>query len=216
MPEPGEMRGTGRAGAGQETILHQILIFHGEVRRMIYLETPRLLLRGWKESDVEPFAKINEDPQVMRYFPKTLSRAESHQMYQKIESEFRECGNGLYAVEKKENGEFIGFIGFHRATFPADFTPCIEIGWRLKKEAWGNGYATEGAAACLQYGFSTLGFDEVYSFTADVNTPSKNVMTKIGMKFIKYFHHPNVDVNSPLSKHVLYHITSDEAKGDKQ
>ena len=174
---------------------------------MIYLATTRLRLRDWQESDLEPFSQLNADEQVMRYFPKTLSTEETKEFYLLIESEFKEHGFGLYAVETKVNGDFIGFIGFHRATFHADFTPCIEIGWRLKKEAWGYGYATEGAVACLDYGFANLGFNEVYSFTADINTPSKKVMTKIGMRFIKMFHHPKVEKGNPLSPHVLFHTS---------
>lgn len=173
---------------------------------MIYIETSRLILRDWKDSDLEPFCQLNADEQVMKYFPKTLSEKETNELYEVIVSEFLDCGFGLYAVESKENNEFIGFIGFHKATFDADFTPCIEIGWRLKKEAWGRGYATEGAKACLTYGFDTLGFKEIYSFTADINVPSKNVMNKIGMSFIKMFDHPKVERSSELSKHVLFHI----------
>lgn len=173
---------------------------------MIYLETSRLLLRDWEEADLEPFSRLNADEQVMRYFPKTLSPEETHGFYQSIVAEFKECGFGLYAVEVKERKEFIGFIGFHRPTFESDFTPCVEIGWRLKKEAWGKGYATEGATACLQLGFNQLGFDEVYSFTATINTPSQNVMTKIGMSYLKLFDHPRVEKDSPLCKHVLYHV----------
>jgi ribosomal-protein-alanine N-acetyltransferase len=164
-----------------------------------------LQLRDWEETDLEPFSGLNADEQVMRYFPRTLSTEESNGFYQSIIAEFKECGFGLYAVEVKETKHFIGFIGFHRATFEADFTPCIEIGWRLTKEAWGKGYASEGAAACLQYGFNNLGFKDVYSFTADVNTPSKNVMIKIGMDFVKMFHYPKVEKDSDLSKHVLFH-----------
>lgn len=174
---------------------------------MIYLETARLQLRDWKETDLAPFRRLNADEKVMTYFPKTLSFEETDVFYKLIISEIKECGFGLYAVEEKTNNEFIGFIGFHRATFEADFTPCIEIGWRLKKEAWGKGYATEGAASCLKYGFTVLNFSEVYSFTADVNQPSKNVMRKIGMDFIKTFDHPNVEEDSPLKKHVLFHIS---------
>lgn len=173
---------------------------------MIYLETSRLRLRDWIETDLEPFSALNADDEVMRYFPSTLTNEETLRFYHSILDEFKECGFGLYAVEEKETKEFIGFIGFHRALFEAEFTPCIEIGWRLKKEAWGKGYATEGAAACLHYGFNELGFSDIYSFTADINTPSKNVMRKIGMNFMKTFNHPKVEKDSPLNKHVLYHI----------
>lgn len=173
---------------------------------MIYLETSRLRLRDWIETDLEPFSQLNADEEVMRYFPSILSNGETLKFYQSILAEFKECGFGLYAVEEKETNEFIGFIGFHRALFEAEFTPCIEIGWRLKKEAWGKGYATEGAAACLHYGFKELGFSDIYSFTADINKPSKNVMRKIGLNFMKTFNHPKLEKESPLHKHVLYHI----------
>src|SRR5690606_29831698 len=159
---------------------------------MIVLETSRLILRDWQHSDLEPFCHLNADEEVMNFFPKALTTEQTMTLHQVIVTEFKEYGFGLYAVEVKETNEFIGFIGFHRATFDADFTPCVEIGWRLKKEAWGKGYATEGAKACLQYGFSNLGFNEVYSFTADINTPSKNVMKKIGLNFIKTFDHPKI------------------------
>lgn len=109
-------------------------------------------------------------------------------------------------MEVKESKEFIGFIGFHRPSFEADFTPCIEIGWRLKRDAWGKGYATEGAKACLKYGFTELNFKEVYSFTAKINKPSEKVMKKIGMQYVKEFDHPKLEPNNKLCKHVLYVI----------
>jgi ribosomal-protein-alanine N-acetyltransferase len=173
---------------------------------MIYIETDRLILRDWEDSDIEPFSAINKDKEVMRYFPRTLTDEESISLYNRIIAEFKEYGYGLFAVQEKSTNAFIGFIGFHRATFEADFTPCIEIGWRLAKEAWGKGYATEGARACLRYGFDQLGFEEVCSFTALINDPSKNVMGKIGMSFIETFHHPNVEADSPLNEHVLFKI----------
>jgi ribosomal-protein-alanine N-acetyltransferase len=172
---------------------------------MIYLETTRLRLRDWSESDLEPFRRMNADERVMTYFPKTLTAEETDAFYRSIQAEFAECGYGLYAVETKEREAFIGFIGFHRPTFEADFTPCTEIGWRLREEAWGQGYATEGAAACLAYGFRELGLRDVYSFTAGINEPSRNVMAKIGMNFVACFRHPKVAADSPLSRHVLFH-----------
>lgn len=173
---------------------------------MIYIETERLILCDWQQVDLEHFSEMNADEDDMKIFPKTLSKEESDAFGQAIIAEIEEYGFGLYAVEVKETNEFIGFIGFHRATFESDFTPCVEIGWRLKKEAWGKGYATEGAKACIQYGFEELGFDEIYSFTADINEPSKNVMRRVGMEFIKEFDHPRVEADSSLRKHVLYRI----------
>ncbi|MBY7143916.1 GNAT family N-acetyltransferase [Virgibacillus sp. NKC19-3] len=174
---------------------------------MIYIETARLQLRDWKATDIDPFVRLNADEQVMRYFPKTLLPEETYALYKTIRTAFHEYGFGLYAVEEKQSGAFIGFIGFQHAQFEADFTPCIEIGWRLKKEVWGKGYATEGATACLQYGFTALNLQDVYSFTAEVNAPSKSVMQKIGMNFMKTFEHPNVHQDSWLRQHVLFHAS---------
>lgn len=173
---------------------------------MIYFETQRLIFRDWEERDLSEFRAMNKDPEVMKYFPKALSDGETQAFYDRIQDEFRDSGYGLYAVETKHNGEFIGFIGFHKATFEADFTPCVEIGWRLKRAAWGNGYATEGAKACLDYARRELGFDKVYSFTAKINLRSENVMKKIGLKKISEFNHPVLDDSSPLMVHVLYAV----------
>lgn len=171
---------------------------------MIYFETERLVFRDWTESDLLEFQKMNKDPEVMEYFPKVLSDDETGELFDRIRSEFQTSGYGLYAVETKHDGQFIGFIGFHKVTFEAHFTPCIEIGWRLKRESWGNGYATEGARACLNYGVSKLGFDRIYSFTAKVNLRSESVMRKIGMKKVSEFKRPGLDADSPLCEHVLY------------
>ena len=173
---------------------------------MIYFESERLLFRDWKEEDLLVFREMNKDPLVMKYFPKVLEEDETDSFYQRIKEEFKTSGYGLYAVEVKETRKFIGYIGFHKATFPSTFTPCIEIGWRLTSTAWGKGYATEGAKACLLYGFSKLNLSEVFSFTAKINLPSENVMKKIGMTKITEFDHPNVSKSSPLRSHVLYEI----------
>lgn len=172
---------------------------------MIYFETERLCFRDWIENDKEEFIKMNKDPEVMKYFPDVLEPSESEIFLSKIKEEFTEKGYGLYAVELKESGSFIGYIGFHLSTFEADFTPCVEIGWRLKKEAWGKGYATEGALSCLRYGFETLKFKEIYSFTAEINGKSKKVMKRIGLHYLKSFQHPKLE-EGVLKKHVLYYL----------
>ena len=121
-----------------------------------------------------------------------------------IQAELDEKGYGVYAVELKSSGSLIGLLGFHWADFKADFTPCVEIGWRLVPEAWGHGYATEGARACLEHGFARLGLDRVYSFTACVNLPSQAVMQRAGMRKTAEFNHPKVAPDSVLYPHVLY------------
>lgn len=173
---------------------------------MVYFETQRLVFRDWKEQDLNEFRIMNKDSRVMKYFAKTLTEEETDGFYNRIQEEFKNYGYGLYAVETKHNKEFIGFIGFHWANFVSQFTPCIEIGWRLKYDAWGNGYATEGAKACLKYGLEILKFNKVYSFTSKINLPSENVMKKIGMVKVMEFEHPNIMEGSPLRQHLLYSI----------
>jgi len=173
---------------------------------IIDIETPRLLLRRWRETDFDAFAKINANKDVMRFFPDVYDKERTKQLYDIIQEEFQELEYGLYAVEEKSSGNFIGFIGFHWARFDVDFCPCVEIGWRLDKDYWNRGYATEGAKACLKHGFARLGFDRVYSFTAVENVPSQRVMQKIGMRVYKYFEHPEVPEENPLRPHVCYVI----------
>ena len=171
------------------------------------ISTERLGLRRWVESDIKPFAEMNMDSEVMKYFPKTLTYLETIEMVQRIDLHFTRNNFGLFAVEDKLNNEFIGFTGFAVPTFEASFTPCVEIGWRLKKEKWGQGYATEAALACLNYGFDTLHFDRIVSFTSLVNTKSIKVMEKIGMLYEADFDHPRIEGSSILCRHVLYQIS---------
>ena len=178
--------------------------------KKIELETERLLLRQWQEKDLDIFTAMNQDDEVMRYFPNKRTAAQTKEFYEIISKEFSEYGYGLYAVEEKCSGDFIGFVGFHHANMEVDFCPCIEIGWRLDKQYWGKGYATEGAKACLKHGYETLGFDKVYSFTANQNTPSQRVMQKIGMRFEQNFEHPDIAENHPLRPHICYSIDKSE------
>lgn len=173
---------------------------------MIYIETPRLLLRDWKEDDIEPFAKMNSDSDVMKYFLKPLTSDESLDFYNRIQAEFAEYGYGLYAIEKKEDGVFIGYTGFHRIAFNTDFAPGIEIGWRIRYKDWNKGYATEAANACLLYAKNYLPFSTVYSFTSVPNKASERVMQKIGMENAGNFLHPVVPDGHPLKEHILYKI----------
>lgn len=173
-------------------------------------ESSRLGFRMWKESDRELFTKMNGSKEVMRYFPKTLDSKETDDFLNRVQSHFEENGYGLWAVELKDTKEFIGFIGLLNATFEAHFTPCVEIGWRLDDKYWNKGYATEGAKACLEYGFKNLKLDTIYSFTAEINKPSENVMKKIGLKKVGEFKHPKVGDGNPLKPHVLYKIDRKE------
>jgi [ribosomal protein S5]-alanine N-acetyltransferase len=149
---------------------------------------------------------MNQDPEVMRYFPRPNTAAETMAFITRINTFFDEYGYGLFALELKATGEFIGYTGFAKPRFESWFTPCVEIGWRLKRDAWGQGYATEAAKGCLDYGFQELGLDRVYSFTALSNTPSERIMQKIGMERVGEFDHPMIEAGHPLQRHVLYYV----------
>jgi RimJ/RimL family protein N-acetyltransferase len=182
------------------------------VTALTELETERLLLRHWRAEDRLPFARLNEDPVVMEYMPKSLTRAESDAFADRIEAQFASDGWGLWAVEVKGGPEFIGYVGLWPASFEAAFTPAVEIGWRLAADQWGRGYAPEGARAVLDDGFNRLGLDEILSFTATTNVRSQRVMDKIGMRHDPSddFDHPALAVHSPLRRHVLYRLTRTE------
>lgn len=151
------------------------------------------------------FTAMNKDPEVMRYFPSTLSDSETETLYNTIEKEFA-CNNwGLYAVEIKATGEFIGYVGLHAIGFEADFTPGIEIGWRLAAAHHNRGYATEAAKAVMRLA-KEHGIKRLYSFTARPNGPSERVMQKIGMAKVGEFNHPKLPADCPLLAHVLYRI----------
>jgi RimJ/RimL family protein N-acetyltransferase len=171
------------------------------------LTTDRLLLRQWKDSDYEPFAAMNADPVVMEHFLAPATRAESDAVIERSKAAFAERGFGLWAVEVKETGQFIGFTGMAVPRFEAHFLPAVEIGWRLAKDAWGNGYATEAARASLAYAFGPAGLEELVSFTATTNKPSQRVMERIGMTYVEDFDHPRLPAGHRLQRHVLYRIT---------
>ncbi len=168
--------------------------------------TKRLCLRRWCEADILPFTQMNKDTEVMKYFPKKLNAAETKEMVERINACFNKNGFGLYAVEKTGTGEFIGFTGFAIPKFNSFFTPCIEIGWRFSKENWGQGFATEAAKACLQYGFDHLQFKKIVSFTSVTNQRSERVMKRIGINYVADFDHTNIAKNNKLCRHVLYEI----------
>jgi RimJ/RimL family protein N-acetyltransferase len=175
-------------------------------------ETERLVLRDWREGDLAPFAALNADPVVMEHFPATLSREESDAFARHIQGNLDEWGFGLWALEVKATGAFIGFTGLTRQTFPAHFTPAVEVGWRLARDAWGQGYASEAARTALDVGFDDHGLVEVVSMTTTTNLRSQRTMQRLGMTRdpTDDFDHPKVEVGSPLRRHVLYRLTREE------
>ena len=170
------------------------------------LETDRLILRQWKESDYPHFINMGLDQVVMQYFPNLWAKDESLEFIHKVKAIIEKNGWGFWAVALKESGQFIGFIGLHSQPEQFEFSPCVEIGWRLAKEYWGNGYATEGSRAVLRYAFNELNLNKVVSFTAVLNTRSEAIMKKIGMIKVKEFDHPRLPEGNYLRKHLLYEI----------
>jgi RimJ/RimL family protein N-acetyltransferase len=172
------------------------------------LTTERLILRQWRDTDREPFRRINSDAAVMEFMPKLLTAEESDALADRIQMRLAERGFGLFAAELRETGDFIGFVGLSVPGFKAHFTPCIEIGWRLARSFWGSGYATEGARAVLRLAFMSLDFSEVVSFTAALNVRSQRVMERLGMvrNMKDDFDHPLLSAADPLRPHVLYRL----------
>ncbi len=175
---------------------------------VVELQTDRLLLRQWRADDLDPFAALNADPEVMAHFPNVLDRAASDAFAGRIVADLAAQGWGLWAVEVPGEATFIGFVGLAVPRFDAAFTPCVEVGWRLARSWWGRGFAPEGARTAVGFAFDELGLDEVVSFTSVGNDKSRRVMEKIGMTRdpADDFDHPNLPVGHPIRRHVLYRI----------
>ncbi|TYB61135.1 GNAT family N-acetyltransferase [Nonomuraea sp. PA05] len=165
-------------------------------------------MRWWREEDREPFAAMNADPEVMEHFPAPLTRAESDALVDRIEEHFDRLGYSWWALEARESGRFIGFTGLALQTFEAPFLPAVEIGWRLARPAWGQGYAIEAARRAVRYAFEEADLDGLVSMTAVRNVRSQAVMRRLGMTRdpAEDFDHPRVPEDSPLRRHVLYRL----------
>jgi RimJ/RimL family protein N-acetyltransferase len=184
------------------------------------LRTPRLSLRAWRESDREPFAAMNADPEVMRWFPSTQTREQSDAGVDRFDAHHAEHGYTAWAVEVVESergpAPFVGFVGLvHPAWEPpfAHADPCIEVGWRLAPAWWGLGIATEAAGAALRFGLADLALPEVVSFTVRPNLPSQAVMQRIGMRYSGVFDHPKADATDWWAPHALYRAVADDLPG---
>jgi len=174
--------------------------------RLPRLRTDRLILRPWRAEDLEPFAAMNADREVVEYLPGALSRAQSDAFVARIRDHFDRHGFGFWAVEVVDGPPFIGLTGLAVVGFQAAFTPAVEIGWRLARSQWGRGYASEAAAAALEYAFDCLGLEEVVSFTSEGNARSRAVMERLGMTRdpADDFEHPSLPPGHRLRRHVLY------------
>ena len=171
---------------------------------MTQLQTDRLILRPWRDSDRVPFAELNADAETMRHFPATLTREESDAFVDRIVARLDEDGWGLWAVEVPGGAPFVGFVGLSVPRFAPEL---VEVGWRLHRDHWGNGYATEAARESLRFGFEELGLTEIVSFTTVANVPSRRVMERIGMTHdpSRDFDHPYLP-DWPQKRHVFYAI----------
>lgn len=172
------------------------------------LQTDRLLLRPWRDSDRIPFQEMNSDPRVMEFMPSLLTAAESDALIDRAQAHFDRNGYGPFAAELLKDHSFIGFIGLSVPNFDAPFMPAVEVGWRLAFDYWGRGLATEGARAAIHYAFGELGLDSLVSFTVPANIRSRRVMEKIEMTHDPRddFDHPRLPEGHPLRRHVLYRL----------
>jgi RimJ/RimL family protein N-acetyltransferase len=170
------------------------------------VHTEEIVLRQWRDSDLEPYAAMNANPEVMRYFPAPLNRAETAASLQRVRRAIDERGWGLWAVDV--DGEFAGFAGLNVPTFSAPFMPCVEIGWRFHRKFWGRSLAYRAARAALSFGFESLKLAEVVSFTAATNLRSRRLMERLGLEHEADgdFDHPSLPEGHALRRHVLYRI----------
>lgn len=172
------------------------------------LETKRLRLRCWQDSDRSAFAEMSSDPDVMKYLGGVWNRETSDTFINHANQHFAQYGYGMCALELKETGRFIGFTGLKNVPFKTHFTPAIEIGWRLSKNYWNNGYATEAAQKILEYAFDSLKLEEIVSYATPANNPSIKVMEKLRMRCNEngQFKHPWMPIEAPFSEMVLYRL----------
>jgi RimJ/RimL family protein N-acetyltransferase len=177
---------------------------HGTLVAII--ETPRLILRPWRDSDLAPFAEQNADPVVMRYLIGPLTREQSDSYVARARQHLAETGFCNWAVEAPGVAPFIGAVGLSRVRFEATFTPAVEVAWRLHRHYWGQGYATEAARAAIEEGFTRCGLTDIVALTTLGNTASQRVMQRLGMTRTIEFDHPAVAVGRPLRRHILYRL----------
>ncbi|GAB5402554.1 MAG: GNAT family N-acetyltransferase [Aureliella sp.] len=171
------------------------------------LTTERLGMRRWRDNDLDPFAKLNCDSEVMKFFPRTLDREESKATMLSLNAHLDAHGFTYYAVDLLGENRFIGFVGLKIQLFDHPMTPLVDVGWRLCQQAWGQGLATEAAKRCLQFAFNDLKVHNVSAIAPELNVRSIAVMQRIGMGLAESFHHPLLDANSPLVKCQRYAIS---------
>ena len=177
------------------------------------IETPRLILRPWRDSDLPLFAELNADPVAMRFLLHVLTGEESDAFVKRLEAHLADNGFSWWAVEAPGVASFIGAVGLSRVRFEAPFTPAVEVAWRLRRQFWGYGYATEAARAAIEDGFTRVGLDEIVAFTTLGNAPSMRVMQRLGMTRSIEFDHPAVPEGHALRRHILYRLPRVSGQG---
>jgi RimJ/RimL family protein N-acetyltransferase len=185
---------------------------HGDkIRLTTSLTTERLVLRPFSATDLVPFAALNAHPLVVASLGRSLTRAESDALVDRLSAELHREGWGSWAVEVKEGARFVGMVGLARVKPTYPFAPAVEVSWRLDPAHWGRGYATEAARACLAFGFASGGLREIVAFTAVTNVRSQAVMARCAMVRDRAgdFAHPGLPEESPLRPHVLFRARAD-------
>ena len=177
-----------------------------KLKKEYIFKSERLRFRNWTENDLKELEIMNSDIEVMEHFPKTLTKKENKELFEKLKLHFKKYNHTYFATEILENNEFIGFIGLAYQEYQTEFTPAVDIGWRLKKSAWGKGYATEGAKKCLEFAFNELNLENIISTCTEKNSKSENVMKKIGMEKIGEFKHPELKKYPEYEKCICYGI----------
>ncbi|WP_338812964.1 GNAT family N-acetyltransferase [Bernardetia sp. Wsw4-3y2] len=173
-------------------------------------KSQRLGFRNWKDSDTENLFALNSDKDIMEFFPYLPSLEQTKDFIERMTTQFENNGFCYFAVDELETEEFIGFIGIAEQTFEADFTPCVDIGWRLDKKYWNKGYASEGAKRCLEFAFNDIKLESIKAVAPKINLKSRKVMEKIGMKYAKDFKHPALKDDKRLENCVLYEINKED------
>ncbi|MDO5968603.1 GNAT family N-acetyltransferase [Flavivirga aquimarina] len=176
------------------------------MKKEYIFKSERLGFRNWTKTDLTEFAKINMDLDVMEHFPKPLTEKETAEFIDRLKKHYTKNGFNYFATEILDSGELIGFIGLAFQDYKTDFTPAVDIGWRLKKSSWGKGYATEGAKKCLEFAFKELNLEKIISTCTEKNSKSENVMKKIGMEKIGEFKHPKLNEYPEYEKCICYGI----------
>ena len=176
------------------------------MNKQYIFKSERLGFRNWIASDTPKMAEINSNPEVMEYFPSIPNFKQTEAFIERMQKQFLDKGFCYFAVDKLDTNEFIGFIGLSEQTFESDFTPNVDIGWRLSQVEWGKGFATEGAKRCLEFAFNTIGLKKIISTCPIINDKSERVMEKLKMIKKSNFNHPLLKEHKHIEQCVVYEI----------